>query len=272
VSVCLYGYILQLGKKPRFWHEKHLLNPVYYVLLGLALLDPLDEQSSLGWGYFATWKADIIFFMILTYFLFCLYVAAIILVATIYYYSQPVGIKTWIRALLYPSCVQSNIGLVLKLHFLRPKTWSNPSLLWLCFRYCAIAPTILAGQIDPVLFEALYVSSIFYFLVCSWTYVVGVCHSSIFACIFTHLYTDADLTVDAFQMFRLAYNFFAIWQGVLSFSDAEMICYRPLSMLFFSSPGSHKYGRTFLWVKYWRPYYAVKLDVITRWLSYNLLT
>lgn len=28
-------------------------------------------------------------------------------------------------------------------------------------RYCAIAPTILAGQIDPLLFEALYVSSSF---------------------------------------------------------------------------------------------------------------
>ncbi|XP_010270885.1 PREDICTED: mannose-P-dolichol utilization defect 1 protein homolog 2 isoform X2 [Nelumbo nucifera] len=51
-----------------------------------------------------------------------LLIQAIILVAIIYYYSQPVGSKTWIRALLY----------------------------------CAVAPTILAGQIDPVLFEALY--------------------------------------------------------------------------------------------------------------------
>ncbi|GAB4852248.1 hypothetical protein Ancab_016440 [Ancistrocladus abbreviatus] len=53
-----------------------------------------------------------------------LLIQAIILVAVIYYYSQPVGIKTWIRALLY----------------------------------CAVAPTILAGQIDPMLFEALYAS------------------------------------------------------------------------------------------------------------------
>ncbi|GMH09166.1 hypothetical protein Nepgr_011006 [Nepenthes gracilis] len=53
-----------------------------------------------------------------------LLVQAIILVAVIYYYSQPLGPKTWIRALLY----------------------------------CAIAPTILAGQIGPVLFEALYAS------------------------------------------------------------------------------------------------------------------
>ena len=31
----------------------------------------------------------------------------------------------------------------------------------LVFRYCAVAPTILAGQIDPLLFEALYVSNNF---------------------------------------------------------------------------------------------------------------
>lgn len=40
--MCQFAYILQLGKKPRFWHEKHLLNPVHYVL---ALLDPLDEVT-----------------------------------------------------------------------------------------------------------------------------------------------------------------------------------------------------------------------------------
>lgn len=53
-----------------------------------------------------------------------LLIQALILVATIYYYSQPVPVTTWIRALLY----------------------------------CAVAPTVLAGQIDPVLFEALYAS------------------------------------------------------------------------------------------------------------------
>ncbi|XP_010918131.1 mannose-P-dolichol utilization defect 1 protein homolog 2 [Elaeis guineensis] len=60
-----------------------------------------------------------------------LLVQAIILVAIIYYYSQPVGTKTWIKALLY----------------------------------CALAPTVLAGQIDPMLFEALYASqhAIFFF-------------------------------------------------------------------------------------------------------------
>lgn len=51
-------------------------------------------------------------------------IQAIILVAIIYYFSQPVGLTTWARALLY----------------------------------CAVAPTILAGQINPVLFEALYAS------------------------------------------------------------------------------------------------------------------
>ncbi|CAI9753481.1 unnamed protein product [Fraxinus pennsylvanica] len=56
---------------------------------------------------------------------------AIILVAIIYYFSQPMGTKTWIRALMY----------------------------------CGVAPTILAGQIDPLLFEALYASqhAIFFF-------------------------------------------------------------------------------------------------------------
>ncbi|XP_042508433.1 mannose-P-dolichol utilization defect 1 protein homolog 2 [Macadamia integrifolia] len=60
-----------------------------------------------------------------------LLIQAIILIAIIYYYSQPMGMKTWIRALIY----------------------------------CGIAPTILAGQIDPVLFEALYASqhAIFFF-------------------------------------------------------------------------------------------------------------
>ncbi|PIA56594.1 hypothetical protein AQUCO_00700737v1 [Aquilegia coerulea] len=60
-----------------------------------------------------------------------LLIQAIILVAIIYYFSQPLGTKTWARALLY----------------------------------CALAPTILAGQIDPVLFEALYASqhAIFFF-------------------------------------------------------------------------------------------------------------
>lgn len=60
-----------------------------------------------------------------------LLVQAIILVAVIYYFSQPLGAKTWIRPLIY----------------------------------CAVAPTILAGQIDPVLFEALYASqhAIFFF-------------------------------------------------------------------------------------------------------------
>lgn len=60
-----------------------------------------------------------------------LLVQAIILVAIIYYFSQPMRTTTWIRA----------------------------------FLYCTIAPTILAGQIDPLLFEALYASqhAIFFF-------------------------------------------------------------------------------------------------------------
>ncbi|KAJ8541129.1 hypothetical protein K7X08_001945 [Anisodus acutangulus] len=53
-----------------------------------------------------------------------LLIQAIILVAIIYYFSQPLGTKTWIRGLLH----------------------------------CAIAPTVLSGQIDPILFEALYAS------------------------------------------------------------------------------------------------------------------
>ncbi|XP_065847969.1 mannose-P-dolichol utilization defect 1 protein homolog 2 [Euphorbia lathyris] len=53
-----------------------------------------------------------------------LLIQAIILVAIIYYFSQPMPVMSWIRPLLY----------------------------------CAVAPTVLAGQIDPVLFEALYAS------------------------------------------------------------------------------------------------------------------
>ncbi|CAO2839634.1 unnamed protein product [Amaranthus hypochondriacus] len=53
-----------------------------------------------------------------------LLVQAIILVAVIYYFSQPVGTSRWMRALLY----------------------------------FGLAPTILAGKIDPMLFEALYAS------------------------------------------------------------------------------------------------------------------
>ncbi|XP_047982509.1 mannose-P-dolichol utilization defect 1 protein homolog 2-like isoform X2 [Salvia hispanica] len=49
-----------------------------------------------------------------------LLIQAIILVAIIYYFSQPLGTKTWITG------------------------------------YCAIAPMVLAGKIDPMLFEALY--------------------------------------------------------------------------------------------------------------------
>ncbi|CAA2954990.1 mannose-P-dolichol utilization defect 1 homolog 2-like [Olea europaea subsp. europaea] len=60
-----------------------------------------------------------------------LLIQAIILVAIIYYFSQPMGTWTWMRALIY----------------------------------CGVAPTILAGQIDPLLFEALYASqhAIFFF-------------------------------------------------------------------------------------------------------------
>ncbi|KAH7523665.1 hypothetical protein FEM48_Zijuj06G0036000 [Ziziphus jujuba var. spinosa] len=64
-----------------------------------------------------------------------LLIQGIILVSIIYYFSQPVGITTWMRALLYPSL------------------------------YCAVAPTILAGQIDPILFEALYASQHAIFLI-----------------------------------------------------------------------------------------------------------
>ncbi|RDX79613.1 Mannose-P-dolichol utilization defect 1 protein-like 2, partial [Mucuna pruriens] len=59
-----------------------------------------------------------------------LLIQALVLVAIIYYYSQPVHKITWIRALLY----------------------------------CALAPTVLAGQIDPLLFEALYASQHVIFL------------------------------------------------------------------------------------------------------------
>ncbi|KAF8024604.1 hypothetical protein BT93_F1697 [Corymbia citriodora subsp. variegata] len=51
-----------------------------------------------------------------------LLIQSIILVAVIYYYSQTLGAKTWTKTLLY----------------------------------FALAPTILSGKVNPVLFEALY--------------------------------------------------------------------------------------------------------------------
>ncbi|TVU39301.1 hypothetical protein EJB05_12714 [Eragrostis curvula] len=70
-----------------------------------------------------------------------LLIQAIILVAIIYYYSPPMGTKTWMKALL-PAF---------------PKQWP--------YRYCGLAPTVLAGRIDPALFEVLYASqhAIFFF-------------------------------------------------------------------------------------------------------------
>ncbi|CAL5206051.1 unnamed protein product [Lathyrus oleraceus] len=59
-----------------------------------------------------------------------LLIQAFVLVAIIYYYSQPISTITWIRPLIY----------------------------------CAVAPTVLAGKIDPILFEALYASQHLIFL------------------------------------------------------------------------------------------------------------
>ncbi|KAA3488770.1 mannose-P-dolichol utilization defect 1 protein-like protein 2-like [Gossypium australe] len=83
-----------------------------------------------------------------------LLIQALILVAVIYYYSKPVGIMTWIRALLYPACFSVKFSFCPSFFFL-----SAGNI------YCAVAPTILAGQIDPILFEALYASqhAIFFF-------------------------------------------------------------------------------------------------------------
>ncbi|VAI62528.1 unnamed protein product [Triticum turgidum subsp. durum] len=53
-----------------------------------------------------------------------LLIQAIILIGIIYYYSPPMGTKTWMKALIY----------------------------------CGLAPTVLAGKIDPGLFEILYAS------------------------------------------------------------------------------------------------------------------
>ncbi|KAK6773118.1 hypothetical protein RDI58_028356 [Solanum bulbocastanum] len=77
-----------------------------------------------------------------------LLIQAIILVATIYYFSQPLGMKAWMKGLLELTF----IGVIpsMKLESAVPPYLIN--------RYCAVAPTVLAGQIDPVLFEALYAS------------------------------------------------------------------------------------------------------------------
>ena len=54
----------------------------------------------------------------------------------------------------------------LEFAFWNTKNMVNLFLNMMAFRYCAVAPTILAGQIDPILFEALYVSSIIGLLIC----------------------------------------------------------------------------------------------------------
>lgn len=59
-----------------------------------------------------------------------LLIQALILVGCIYYYSQPLSVTTWVKAILY----------------------------------FAIAPTVFAGKIDPLLFEALYASKHLIFL------------------------------------------------------------------------------------------------------------
>ncbi|XP_010455063.1 PREDICTED: mannose-P-dolichol utilization defect 1 protein homolog 1 [Camelina sativa] len=59
-----------------------------------------------------------------------LLIQALILVGCIYYFSRPLSVATWVRALLY----------------------------------FALAPTVLAGKIDPLLFEALYASKHLIFL------------------------------------------------------------------------------------------------------------
>lgn len=78
--------------------------------------------------------------------------------------------------LLFPACGYQNVdwritvscslsdGDVLKLFF--AQTTKCSPFLNHDFRYCAVAPTVLAGRVDPVLFEALYVSSNFCF---SWS-------------------------------------------------------------------------------------------------------
>ncbi|KAI4312833.1 hypothetical protein MLD38_037624 [Melastoma candidum] len=53
-----------------------------------------------------------------------LLIQAMILVVILYYFSQPMGIKSWIGSLIY----------------------------------CLVAPTILTGQFHPMLFDALYAS------------------------------------------------------------------------------------------------------------------
>ncbi|CAE6249695.1 unnamed protein product [Arabidopsis arenosa] len=59
-----------------------------------------------------------------------LLIQALILVACIYYFSQPLSVTTWVKAILY----------------------------------FALAPTVYAGKIDPLLFEALYASKHLIFL------------------------------------------------------------------------------------------------------------
>ncbi|RLN35743.1 uncharacterized protein C2845_PM03G07240 [Panicum miliaceum] len=85
-----------------------------------------------------------------------LLIQAIILVAIIYYYSPPMGTKTWMKALLYPSFCWCLFNLTSLLAI---------KMCQRSLRYCGLAPTVLAGKIDPALFEVLYASqhAIFFF-------------------------------------------------------------------------------------------------------------
>ncbi|KAL1208497.1 Mannose-P-dolichol utilization defect 1-like protein [Cardamine amara subsp. amara] len=59
-----------------------------------------------------------------------LLIQALILVACIYYFSEPLSLTTWVKAVIY----------------------------------FAIAPTVIAGKIDPLVFEALHASKLLIFL------------------------------------------------------------------------------------------------------------
>lgn len=82
------------------------------------------------------------------------------------YMDQGIAVSYYLLVLIFSNC--ENL-----------KRSQRFSLLH-CFSYCALAPTVLAGQIEPFLFEALYVSGPLMYTLHFNLFIGNCCHSSFF--------------------------------------------------------------------------------------------
>ncbi|KAG7029325.1 Mannose-P-dolichol utilization defect 1 protein-like 2, partial [Cucurbita argyrosperma subsp. argyrosperma] len=162
---CVFG-ALNHGKFP----EKDCLLPLISKLLGYCIVAAsttimkiLKHQSIRGLGVISFELEVVGYTIALAYCvhkrlpfsaygeLVFLLVQAIILVAVIYYYSQLIDSASFLSH-----------ASIMRTFQLRSSCGETCNCLnTLPLRYCALAPTVLAGQINPALFEALYASLIF---------------------------------------------------------------------------------------------------------------